>query len=168
MLTHVHLLVYTLWCWHTLRRRWSLNGRDKMGFWENEVHIFYCAGGKFGEVTGETLTGRSARRHRTLAFSVWCAVGCSRVHRTHQRESGAQRPVCGHFGDLLCAWVRWAPDAKGASGGSRPVTLRVCWALCARVRCAPDASGAQQVTVRLWHAADVGAPDAGVERPVPL
>ena len=25
MLTHVHMLVYTLWCWHTLERRWSLN-----------------------------------------------------------------------------------------------------------------------------------------------
>ena len=31
MLTHVHLLVYTLWCWHTLRRRWSLKGRERMG-----------------------------------------------------------------------------------------------------------------------------------------
>ena len=31
MLTHVHLLVYTLWCWHTLRRRWSLKSRERMG-----------------------------------------------------------------------------------------------------------------------------------------
>ena len=31
MLTHVHLLVHTLWCWHTLRRRWSLKGRERMG-----------------------------------------------------------------------------------------------------------------------------------------
>jgi len=31
MLTHVHMLVYTLWCWHTLRRRWSLMGRERMG-----------------------------------------------------------------------------------------------------------------------------------------
>ena len=31
MLTHVHMLVYTLWCWHTLRRRWSLKGRERMG-----------------------------------------------------------------------------------------------------------------------------------------
>ena len=29
MLTHVHLLVYTLWCWHTLRRRWSLKCRER-------------------------------------------------------------------------------------------------------------------------------------------
>jgi len=32
MLTHVHMLVYTLWCWHTLRRRWSLKGRERMSF----------------------------------------------------------------------------------------------------------------------------------------
>ena len=31
MLTHVHLLVHNLWCWHTLRRRWSLKGRERMG-----------------------------------------------------------------------------------------------------------------------------------------
>ena len=31
MLTHVHMLVYTLWCWHTLRRRWSLKARERMG-----------------------------------------------------------------------------------------------------------------------------------------
>ena len=28
---HMHMLVYTLWCWHTLRRRWSLKGRERMG-----------------------------------------------------------------------------------------------------------------------------------------
>jgi len=31
MLTHVYMLVYTLWCWHTLRRRWSLKGEERMG-----------------------------------------------------------------------------------------------------------------------------------------
>ena len=31
MLTHVHLLVHTLWCWHALRRRWSLKSRERMG-----------------------------------------------------------------------------------------------------------------------------------------
>ena len=30
VLTHVHMLVYTLWCWHTLRRRWSLKVRERM------------------------------------------------------------------------------------------------------------------------------------------
>jgi len=42
MLTHVHMLVYTMWCWHTLRKRWSLKGRERMGSSlprENGVHI---------------------------------------------------------------------------------------------------------------------------------
>ena len=30
MLTHVHLLVHMLWCWHTLRRRWNFKGRERM------------------------------------------------------------------------------------------------------------------------------------------
>jgi len=33
--------------------RWSVKGRE--GFWENEMHIFYCADGKFGEVAGVFL-----------------------------------------------------------------------------------------------------------------
>ena len=31
MLTHVHLLVHTWWCWHTLRRRRSSYGREGLG-----------------------------------------------------------------------------------------------------------------------------------------
>ena len=78
MLTHVHLLVYTLRCWHTLRRRWSLKGRERMGstlppaelarrdsaLFEKLKCIFSIAPvGKVGEVAGvflaeKTLTGR--------------------------------------------------------------------------------------------------------------
>ena len=61
MLTHVHLLVYTWWCWRNLRRRLRLKGREGFGFLspklgeirrfqENERNVFYCTGGKFGEV----------------------------------------------------------------------------------------------------------------------
>ena len=32
MLTHVHLLGHTWWCWHILRRRWRLKGREGFGF----------------------------------------------------------------------------------------------------------------------------------------
>jgi len=32
MLTHLHMLVHTWWCWHTLRRRWSLKGREGFVF----------------------------------------------------------------------------------------------------------------------------------------
>jgi len=35
-----------------------------------------------------------------LAFSVRCTVGGSRVHWTHQSESGAQRLVCRLFANL--------------------------------------------------------------------
>ena len=31
ILTHLHMLVHTWWCWHTLRR-WSLKGREGFGF----------------------------------------------------------------------------------------------------------------------------------------
>jgi len=32
MLTHMHIVVYTWWCWHTLRRRWRLKSREGFGF----------------------------------------------------------------------------------------------------------------------------------------
>ena len=35
MLTHIHMVVYTWWCWHIRRFR------------ENGMPIFYCAGCKF-------------------------------------------------------------------------------------------------------------------------
>ena len=52
-------------------------GRERMGFRENEVYFFYCAGGKFGEVVGvflaeKTLTGCWILEHRTLRQSVRC------------------------------------------------------------------------------------------------
>jgi len=40
MLTHVRMLVYTLWCWHTLRRRWSLKGRERMGSSRRDSALF--------------------------------------------------------------------------------------------------------------------------------
>ena len=61
MLTHVHMLVYTLWCWHTLRRRWSLKSRERMGssdsaLFEKMKCIFSIAPvGNFGEVVGVFL-----------------------------------------------------------------------------------------------------------------
>ena len=39
MLTHIHMVVYTWWCWHIYKRRWR--------FRENGMPIFYCAGCKF-------------------------------------------------------------------------------------------------------------------------
>ena len=118
MLTHVHLLVYTLWCWHTLRRRWSLKSRERMGsslppaelarqdsvLFEKMKCIFSIAPvGKFGEVAGNT--------HRTLATEALDAVserpvqtvpGPARVrHRTIGTGRWLERPVCRRFATLF-------------------------------------------------------------------
>ena len=73
------------------------------------MYIFYCAGGKFGEVAGVFLTEkhspdalRGGTGHWPLASSVLSGLTTgSRVHRTHRCESGAQRPVCGRFATLF-------------------------------------------------------------------
>jgi len=75
------------------------------------VYIFYCAGGKFGEVAGvcshrETLTGRRVRRHQTLASESGVLDPARVEHRTLSEcvrwiVSGV-RVFC----DPLCAWVR--------------------------------------------------------------
>jgi len=43
MLTHLHMVVHTWWCWHTLRRRWSLKGKERFGFL-SPSHRAYEAG----------------------------------------------------------------------------------------------------------------------------
>ena len=61
MLTHIHMVVYTWWCWHIYKG----GGVHKLGgiqrFRENGMSIFYCARCKFlwlahlikGEENGE-------------------------------------------------------------------------------------------------------------------
>jgi len=105
MLTHLHMVVYTGGV-GTLCKGGEVprveRGVGSFGAFEKIKCIFSIAPVGNLEKSQECFsTGRSARRHRTLTFSVRCAVGCSRVHRTHRRESGAQRPVCGRFGDPL-------------------------------------------------------------------
>jgi len=75
MLTHVHMLVYTLWCWHSLRRRWSLKGRERMGsklggmgnsaLFEKMKCIFSIAPMGNSEKSREFFSQRNT--HRTLA-----------------------------------------------------------------------------------------------------
>ena len=80
MLTHVHMLVHTLWCWHTLRRRWSLEGRERMdsALFEKMKCIFSIAPvGIFGEVTGVFL----AEEHSPDAGS-------------EAPDAVSERPVC--------------------------------------------------------------------------
>ena len=91
MLKHVHLLVHTLWCWHTLRRKWSLKGRERVGsslppaelarrdsaLFEKMKCIFSFASVGNLEKSRECFSLRNthrtlAQRHRTLCLSVRC------------------------------------------------------------------------------------------------
>ena len=102
MLTHVHLLVYTLWCWHTLRRRWSLKGRERMG--------------------SSLPPAELARRDSALFEKMKCIfsiapVGnleksreCFSLRNTH-RTLSAEAPDAGPERPVWCLWCRCAPDA---------------------------------------------------------
>ena len=110
------------------------------------MYIFYCAGGKFGEVTGvflaeeHSLDAGSEAPDAVSERPVQTVPGPARVrHRTQACASGDPAS--------LRSSLRMGPVCTGR---------------------ARSASGALQVTVRLLHVDDVGAPDAGVERPVPL
>jgi len=83
MLTYVHLLVYTLWCWHTLRRRWSLKCRERMGpaLFEKMKCIFFIAPvGNLeksrtldaeSERPVQTVPGPARVRHQTIGTGRW-------------------------------------------------------------------------------------------------
>ena len=85
-----------------LQRRWSSAG---FGTFEKIKFIFSIA--PVGNL-------EKLRVYRTLVLAapdaglerpVWCqsVAQVCRMHRTHRSVSGAQRPVCGRFGDPLCA-----------------------------------------------------------------
>jgi len=96
MLTHVHMLVHTLWCWHTLRRRLRLEGLREdwvsahfvvSALFEKMKCIFSIAPVENLEKSQECFLLRNTYRtqHRTLSLSVRCAVvlDSTRVkHRT--------------------------------------------------------------------------------------
>ena len=67
-------MVYTLWCWHTLRRRWSLKGRERMGsaLFEKMKCIFSIVPVGTLDKSRESLTGCCLLEHRTLSLSVRC------------------------------------------------------------------------------------------------
>jgi len=76
------------------------------GAFEKIKYIFSIAPvGIFGEVTGTHWTLVFAAPDAGPESPVWCqsVAQVCRVHWTHRSESGAQRPVCGRFGDPLCA-----------------------------------------------------------------
>jgi len=108
MLTHMQMLVYTLWCWHTLRRRWSLEGRERMSsslppaeLFEKMKCIFSIASVGNLEKSWECFLLRNT--HRTLASGapdteserpVQTVPGPARVrHRTTGTGRSLERPV---------------------------------------------------------------------------
>jgi len=105
------------------------------------VHIFYCAGGKIGEVAGVFLaekhspdagagsTGRWSRASGVVSVAQVC-TGCT----------GVSPVLSVRCADGL-ATLSVHESGEHRTLRVRPVTVRVCGALCARVRCAPDASG---------------------------
>jgi len=108
------------------------------------VYIFYCVGGKFGEVAGVFLAGCKVRRHRTLALAsgVLSVLDPARVeHRTHYTgrrvfpvhasgeaclNRGCLFESTGRSGRVRCEGVlqpslRLSPVSTGPSGAPSPV-----------------------------------------------
>jgi len=150
MLTHVHMLVYTLWCWHTLRRRWNdcenANTRAHVGAFEKMKCIFSIVPVGKLEKSREYFSLRNthrtlAQKHRTMCLCVRCAGCLAQLGLGTGRR--LERPVfwvrCPRV--LHCS-LGLSPVSTGRSGAQRPVPCAFCrppWVL---VRCAPDASGA--------------------------
>ena len=129
MLTHVHLLVHTLWCWHTLRRRWSLKGRERMGSKLGGIRRFSRKWSAYFLLRRwEFWRSRGRNTHRALASGapdaeserpVQTVPGPARVrHRTLAWASGGARPVCGRFATL---------SAHGSGGHRTLPVLSVRW-----------------------------------------
>jgi len=109
------------------------------------VYIFYCAGGKFGEVVGVTQVLVAPDAAPACLVRCLTLARVSQAHRTLAPDAGRTLSVHPMVHDISkCARGVsncCAPDASGVVACVHPVTLQVCGALCARVRCAPDASG---------------------------
>ena len=126
MLTHVHLLVHTLWCWHTLRRDSALFEKMKcifsialVGNLEKSRECFSLRN------THRTLT----QKHRTLFLCVRWAGSLTRLGLRTERS--LERPVvCVRCEEVLQTSLRMSPVSTGRSGCVRwlasgdPASLR--------------------------------------------
>jgi len=70
MLTYVHMLVYTLWCGHTLRMRWSLKGRER------------------------TLLRKWSAYFLLRRWKIWRSRGSDRTLAMEASDAESVRPVC--------------------------------------------------------------------------
>jgi len=145
MLTHLHMVVYTWWCWHIYKgggvpRDLALLRKLSAYFLLRRWEIWRSRGSVLAEKhsldAGVGSTGRWSRASGVVSV---CGSGVQSAPDAERLLFA--RPVWSDVSKCARGVSDWrAPDAQGASGGLRPVTLSVCGALCARVRCAPDAS----------------------------
>ena len=166
MLTHLHMVVYTCWCWHTLQRRWCSYGWERCGFLSALLRKLcaYFLLRRWEIWRSRGSVSRWENTHRTLASGapdaasdrpVQTVPGPARVrHRTTGTGRRPVRPVV----SVRCAGVlrpslRMGPVSTGRYRCLASGDPQVCGTLCAWVRCAPDASGVDLQSVR-WSAGD--------------
>jgi len=139
MLTHVHNLAH-----FEKEVEFERYGEDgflslNSALLRNEVHIFYCAGGKFGEVEGVFLaTRRWPLRHRMLSLCVrcsqcqaWLGLGTGR-QVPDASLSLFERPVCGPFANLPAFKTGEHRTVRCSASGDR---ARLQTSLCLRPVC---------------------------------
>jgi len=106
MLTHLHMVVYTWWCWHIYKGGGVPRverGLGSGGFEEIKCIFSIAPVGNLEKswecFSADILRGGTGRWPLASGVLSGLTRG-SRVHRTHRSESGAQRPVYGCFATL--------------------------------------------------------------------
>ena len=86
MLTHIHMVVYTWWCWHIYKEGGVCRGEMGLGpSRENRMPIFYCAGCKFLWLAhwskGEEVRSENELIAKMLASVNWPDAGSESTGR---------------------------------------------------------------------------------------
>jgi len=99
ILTHMHLLVHTWWCWHTLRKRWRLKGREGFGFLSPSCRACETGFGAFEKMKCIFYIAPVESLEKSLDF-----FSLKNTHRTlylQAPDAEPVRPVCLQFLALL-------------------------------------------------------------------
>jgi len=168
MLTHLRMLVHTWWCWHTLRRRWSLKGREGFGFLSPSCRACEVGFGAFEKIKCIfSITSMESLEKSRECFLLekhspndglggtgcysWVSDALSFLAEVKGAPDAQHRTVARHYWRVrwCLTRVRWcltsaraSVDAQGASSGVSSVILHVWQPLYVHVRWVPDASGA--------------------------
>jgi len=110
MLTHLHMLVHTWWCWHTLRRRWRLKVREGFGF---------------------LSPSRRACEKIKCIFSIALMETLKKLWECFSLEKYSLDAGLGGTG--RCSWVSGAlsflAEVKGAPDAQHWTVVRHCWCI---------------------------------------